>query len=285
MTPTELSNSIDQIISEANGLFIDGLGTINEEIYSSILRILKDLELDSEGYIKQNASNRRILNLAQGEFDTAISNSNYQRNLERYLNSIPSIDELNAAYFETISAVFKPNRIFIQQLQSGTINSINQLLLQDGLAAQVKIPIGEILNQNINSGGQFSGLLQQLRDFITGRNDLDARLTSYSRGILRDALFQYSRSYQEAITADLGLNFYVYLGGLTKDSRPFCTQRAGKYFGRKEVQSWAGLSWAGKNKYTTESSIFIVCGGYNCNHQLIPVDISTVPKDVIDRNA
>jgi hypothetical protein len=83
------------------------------------------------------------------------------------------------------------------------------------------------------------------------------------------------------MTADLGLEFYSYSGGLMDTSRDFCIARAGKVFHRKEVESWAGQSWAGKMRGTTESSIFIYCGGYGCTHSLVPIAKSAVPKVVL----
>lgn len=63
-------------------------------------------------------------------------------------------------------------------------------------------------------------------------------------------------------------------------TRPFCAERAGNFYTDKEIKSWAKEDWKGKNPNTTESSIFYLCGGYNCTHQLIPVHESLVPDDV-----
>jgi hypothetical protein len=71
---------------------------------------------------------------------------------------------------------------------------------------------------------------------------------------------------------------------LIDKSRQFCQVRSGNFYHQKEVENWASLEWQGKNRLTTESSIFILAGGYKCGHSIIPVDISIVPKEVIDRN-
>lgn len=235
--------------------------------------------------IRQTAANRRILARAQSEFDFIISNDTaYQSSIERYLRNVPKIESLNAAYFETISDAFSPNKVFIKQLQKQAIAYTNNILLQDGFVANVKTPLADILSQNINTGGSYSGMLDQIRTFIRGNENLDGRLISYSRGILNDTLYQYSRGYQQSVTADLGLEWYRYIGGLVKDSRSFCIERAGKYFHHKEIEAWGSLEWQGRNRYTTSSSIFVVAGGYNCSHSIVPVHISIVPEDVIERN-
>lgn len=283
MKPETLSSKIEGLIISANDRYADSVVRVQDRLYSRLVTILKGIEVDRDGFIKQSAANRKILLQAQNEFDSVISESTYQKSLERYLKTIPSINELNIDYFNTLSTAFTPNRVFIKSLQSQTISSINELLLNDGLSASVKTPLNQILNQNVNSGGSFSGMLEQLRTFIKGNEDLDGRLLSYSRGILRDTLFQYSRSFQQSVTSDLGLEWYRYIGGIVKDSREFCVDRNGGYFHESEIKAWAKLDWQGKNKLTTESSIFIYCGGHNCNHSLVPVSESAVPKEFLER--
>jgi hypothetical protein len=283
MTPRDVADKIEGLIISANDAYAAKIVGIEAKLYDDLVEILRFVDLDNEGYIKQNAGNRQILRAAEKQFESTINNSGFQQAVESHLRVIPKVDALNEAYFESISSAFKPNRVFISSLQTQAIETVNSFVLQDGLAAQVKIPLNQILNQNINTGGQFSGMLKQLRTFITGDEKLDGRLTSYSRGVLRDTLFEYSRAYQQSVTADLKLEWYLYAGGLMDKSRPFCVERAGKYFHQKEIESWASMSWAGKNNLTTDSSIFILVGGHGCVHQLIPVHESIVPRSALDR--
>lgn len=283
MQPRDLADKIEGLIVAANEQYAKAIIGVEAKLYDDLVTILRFVDLDSEGYIKQNAGNRQILRSAQKQFDTTINESGYQAAVERHLSVISRIDALNESYFESISSAFKPNRVFIKSLQTNAVETVNQYLLQDGLASQVKLPLNEILSQNFNTGGSFSGMLNQVRTFVKGNDKLDGRLTSYSRGILSDALFQYSRGYQQAVTADLRLEWYFYSGGLIDKSRPFCIERAEKYWHQNEIESWAGLTWAGKNPLTTKSSIFILAGGYSCRHSLIPVHESAVPKESKDR--
>ena len=65
--------------------------------------------------------------------------------------------------------------------------------------------------------------------------------------------------------------WYFFKGTKTKDSRAFCAARKGKYFTKKEVESWASQEWAGKNAATTKATIFTLVGGHGCKDDLIPV--------------
>ena len=284
MTASKLADSIEGLIVASSETYAGALTRVQTKLYDDLVEILRFVDVDEQGYIKQNAGNRAILRTAQNQFDKTIQGSIYQSALEQHLSVIPVIDDLNTTYFETISSAFKPNRVFIQQLQAQTIESVNSLVLQDGLAAQVKIPLNQILNQNVNSGGSYTGMLDQVRTFVKGEPSVaQGKLLSYSRNIVSDALFQYARAYQQSVTADLKLEWYRYVGGLMDTSRPFCRDRNGGYFSQKEIESWASLDWAGKNNLTTESSIFILAGGHACRHSIIPVSEVIVPAEDISR--
>lgn len=281
MTPDSLANQIEGLIITANEQYARQIIGVQSKLYNDLVTILKFIETDADGNILQNAGNRAILRAGQNQFNKTILESSYQDAVENHLRVIPRIDDLNAAYFEAVSSSFKPNRVFIKQLQASAIETVNSFVLQDGLAAQVRIPLNEILNQNINSGGSFSGMLKQVEMFVKGNDQVEGRLLRYTRTYISDTLFNYSRAFQQSVTADLGLEFYSYSGGVQDKTRPFCEERAGKFFHHKEIESWASLDWQGKNPLTTESSIFIFCGGFNCRHSLIPVHKSIVdPADI-----
>lgn len=239
-----------------------------------VVNKLKQLDTDKNGFIKQSAYNRKIVREAYTLFNP--KNTEYTLGIEQYLSAMPLMDQANNKYFEFLQINFKPNAQFTSSLRREAISSLEQLLLNDGLESQIRTPLINLLNQNINSSARFTDLVTQVRDFIVGHEN-EGQLLRYSKQITSDALFNYSRAYQQAISSDLGLEDYEYSGGVTEGgkfsggSRDFCLSRIGKRFKREEIESWASQSWTGKRRGTTSSSIFIYCGGYNCRHSLIPV--------------
>lgn len=278
MEPNELADEIEAIILAASEVFGKSASRVQTQLYNAVLLKLKDLELDDQGYVKQNATNRRILREAEAQFDAVIVSSGYTKAVEKHLAVIPKINKLNTQYFETISESFTPNKNFLKALQSQAIKNVNQIILGDGLKAQIQFPLNQILEQNVSTGGSFQGMLKQVQNFIVGEEN-EGKLLKHSKTYLRDTLFQYSRSFQESVTNDLKLDWYSYSGGIIDTTREFCAERAGKFFHRKEIESWASQTWKGKIPGTTESSIFILLGGYSCSHSLIPVSSLIVPKE------
>jgi hypothetical protein len=289
MTPEEIARAISELIDVAEIKYSEAIVKIQNSLYRRIVAVLKDLEIDSDGYILQSSKNRALIMKAEDIFDEVVKSNVYQKAVAEVVSNVPDIDELNAQYFETVSQAFKPNRNYIKSLQQQVISNVNTYALNEGVIVNVKIPLNQILNQNINSGGSFSGMLKQLETFIQGGEGTDGRLLRYSRTYLTDTLFNYSRAYQQAVTRDLKLEWYLYQGGLTKPgkksegSRDFCIDRAGHYFHHKEIEAWAGIDWAGKRQGTTESSIFMFAGGWNCKHSIIPVHVLIVPQEDLNR--
>ncbi len=283
MNPEELAQEIERLILAADSRYVSAIGRVQKDLHNQLTGILKELELDADGYIKQNAGNRKILTTADNKINEVFSSSIYTTAVNNYVNVIPKVDVQNVKYFTSINEGFKPKKLFLKNLQSDTITTIEKYILQDGLKSQVINPLSQILNQNVNSGGSFTGFQEQIKDYILGNSKVEGRALSYTRTYLMDSMFTYARTFQQAITNDLGLEFYLYSGGLIDTSRPFCIERAGKYFHHKEVESWASLQWSGKKSGTTESSIFLFAGGHVCQHEIIPVSKLIVPADVIDR--
>lgn len=283
MNPEELASVIDRLVMSADTRYTSSVARIQKDLYNQLSVTLKDLELDDDGYVRQNAFNRKVMGRAEAKIQEVFSSPLYTTAVANYVQAVPKVDIQNVKYFKAIDPGFSPKRQFLANLQTETIATIEKYVLQDGLQSQVIQPLIQILNQNINSGGQFSGFLQQVRDYVVGTESVEGRALSYSRTYLRDSLFTYTRTYQQSVTNDLGLEWYVYAGGLMDKSRNFCVHRSGNYYHHSEVESWASETWQGKKSGTTESSIFLFAGGWNCSHEIIPVSNLIVPPSDLVR--
>jgi len=281
--PSEAADRIEAAISKANAELNKVIERTQFNAYNSILAELKGLELDSDGYILQNNFNRKIIRGVGKQFDRSLNTSGYTSGLNNFIKSISTVDAINEAYFASIDESFTANALFVKDLQRQTVLSIESLLLNEGLESQIKQPLINILNQNINTGGSYAGMVQQVKDYVVGNTDHEGKLLRYSKQITQDAINNYSRAYQNSVGTSLGLVFYQYVGGIIKDSREFCRDRVNGYFHYLEVESWAKLEWQGKNALTTKSSIFVLAGGWSCGHQLMPVSTFSVPADWLNR--
>lgn len=263
------------------------MGKAQEAMLARVSRTLARLETYPNGQLKQNAANRKILRQAQLELEPALERSGYYKGLAKVTGTLDKMALANDDYFNFIVDAFQPDKAYLADLEKQSIAEIETYLANEGLEVALKRPLMDMMSQNVGSGGSFNEMLAQVRQFIVGGRlegkELEGTLLRYSRQITRDAMANFSSAYNQAIVSDTGLEFYKYVGGRVDRTREFCSERMGKYFHKREVEDWAKLSWQGKRRGTTKSSIFIYRGGYNCGHSLVAVDVSNVPKSVIER--
>lgn len=283
MTPNQLTDRVSGIVEKAEKALEKSVNSTQKALFEEIQILLNKLELDPEGLIKQNQANRKILARADEYFNQAFKDSGYFQSLNSYSDSIGELTAVNSNYFNFVLDSFKVDAQYLKSLQTSAIQTIENYLANDGLELTLKQPLREILNVNVNSGASLADMTKQVRQFILGTQDTEGKLMRYSKQISRDTLFNYSSAFQESVSQKSGLQYYLYSGASRKDSRDFCVTHANKYYHKKEVEKWAGQSWQGKRSGTTSSTIFVYRGGYNCEHSLIPVSESVVPKDVLER--
>jgi hypothetical protein len=123
----------------------------------------------------------------------------------------------------------------------------------------------EVLSKQIYeatlSGATFAESVNVVKAAVGGR------LARYGNQLVHDSLMQFNRSVNVALAKEAGIEKWKYVGSLVESSRPFCRKHKDKVYTTEEVlEIWKG-DWAGK----MEGNPFIVAGGYNCGHQLLPV--------------
>lgn len=151
------------------------------------------------------------------------------------------------------------------------INALQQVAYNEfenlGLTFQNRI--GTILYQSVLTDQPYRVTVANVRNALTGIESRTGKpMTQYAEQIAHDEYMKFNRAFETQKTKELGIKYYMYVGSLIKDSRPFCVARAGKIFTSEEVESWNKLDWAGKNP---NLPVQIACGGYNCRHHLQPL--------------
>lgn len=97
---------------------------------------------------------------------------------------------------------------------------------------------------------------------------LNGLLKRYNATYAATAFAAFDRKIQNIKSAQLGLEYFLYSGGLIKDSREWCVDHAGKVYSKEEIESWESIPWTGKAE---GRSIWEFLGGWNCQHILSPV--------------
>lgn len=190
-----------------------------------------------------------------------------------------------------------PNKTIYDEILEFSKQSAALNLLDTGVDVNFFEPILQQLNSNVFNGGNIDDLLDELKTYVTGGKDGVGALQRYVSQVANDSLTQFNATYNQTITQDLGLEFYVYTGTVIAGTRAFCNHFVNQYFHKKEVEQLGeGLDpitkkslvsenlIAGRMKGTNKSTIFIYRGGYGCKHFFSPISPRFVPKSDLQRN-
>lgn len=288
--PQETVNKLLTLIDTSVNDFVDGLNAIEREQFKELLSLLKQLDTDPQGNIRNNLNNVQLIGKIKKKMDSLVLSDPYLSKVSSFTASFNAVADLQNNYFAAISDEFRPFRILEVVKELNIDNTVN-LLTENGISANYTDGIKEILRVNITSGGSYADLVNVLRDNILGKEGEDGSLTKYAKQVATDSINQYSAQYTHAVTQDLGLEWFQYVGSIIKTSRQFCRAMCEKrYFHISEVPSILNgnidghkVSLAGLFPDTNQDNFFILRGGYQCGHQIYPVSSASVPKELRDR--
>ena len=241
-------------------------------------------ELDAKGgEIALSNKNYALADTIIDDLKKSLFEGLYGKALKDYAAEFPKQAKIADAYFKEVFDNFKPKEIYQESLKRAQLEAI-KLLDAAAVEQVVAIPLKSQLKAAIDSGASIGDTVRTITNFIEGNSEAEGILIRHVKTQAKTGFSVFDRSYSNIIAKDLGVEWYYYQGGRIKDTREFCAARVGKYFHKKEIEAMAKLEWSGKMKGTNEATIFANAGGWNCGHGFVPVAISRVPADVIERN-
>ena len=275
----EKSDRLDSVPTAFNKRVIDS----QKEIFAELLELLDKLDKNN-GEIIISAKNLDIIDDILEKLQGVVNQSEYVGAVRDFAKEFDQQGKITQEYFEKAF-----DRTEFTKLQEAVLKAKKreavELLVGGNLDGALYSPIRKILTNSVSSGSSLKDTIAGLRNVIEGGDSRLGTLDRYTKQIAYDAMATADRAYTNAIADEIGAEWYRYVGGEIKDTREFCHTRNGNYYHRKEVESWGLLKeWDGKAKGTNPNTIFILAGGYNCQHSILPVLKSSVPKDVIERN-
>lgn len=236
-----------------------------------------------DGRIIVNNKNIRILYKVIDTLKESINNADFQEATKAFVESFDQAASISDRLAKEIEKGFKPNAAQKELVQIAKDNAVSTLI-GEGLAARLTQPFVELLAANVSAGNSLLETRKQLKRFVVGTKDADGRLLANIRTNSGTALAVADRSYSAAVARQVDAQWFRYSGSVIDTTRPFCKERAGKFFHKKEIEKWAGEDWKGEIEGTNSRTIFDFAGGWNCRHSINMVSIKVVPPSVIQRN-
>ncbi len=262
--------------------FITATEKAQRQMLKEALDIISQMEMVN-GNIIASAKNFALIEKLGYTLSQSLSSFYYSDGLHTYAKEMIKQAATTEQYF---SVAFAGEFEKSPELQIVLNNSIRQTLSlfdTDAVQAVFIEPLKAQLGAIITSGSSMGEAIQNATDYIAGTPELDGRLVRYVKQTAYDGFAITDRQYTAAIAQQLKAEWYLYEGGVLKDSREFCVIRHGHYYHEKEIEKWANEQWAGKRAGTNASTIFVFAGGYNCKHSILPVSAKIVPLADINR--
>ena len=134
---------------------------------------------------------------------------------------------------------------------------------------QVRQDVKNVVLQAIRQGQTLGAFQAALRGYVVSTPEATGRLKRYWRTYAYDLFNQVTEVKNEQFRRGLGLQWFIYVGDVIKDSRQFCRAKAGKVFAVAE----ADAEWPrDPNLLGKKSGIPYVPridrGRWNCRHRI-----------------
>jgi len=249
------------------------------------------------GNIKASVKNLKQLNRVKAELDKIIITPEYQSSVGEFAKAFNTVSKIQNTYFATLTEEFTVTAV-LDEIKRLSIEETVASLTEEGLSANVTNKIYEVLSENVKSGSRWVDMNKEIRNFIAGNEETAGVLERYSGQITTDAINEFSANYTQIVTEDLGLKWSVYAGSLVEGSRDLCKELINHHYiheseipgflkgeiGNKKipVNPKTNLPY-GMKAGTTKDNFRQKRGGHQCNHQMIPVAESFVPKEIREK--
>jgi hypothetical protein len=291
----DILKKIDAAISK----FQKRIPAIQRAIFADLEDYLKKLDT-SNGRIKTTVANLRIINSIKSRLQKIILSPEYIRDVKEFAKAFNEITVLQNEYWRQVESSFKP-KTFLKEVRNQAIADTVRNLTESGIGTTISEQIATILRNNITAGGSYSELTRQLRESILDTAN-EGSLQKYTKQITTDAINQYNAQYTQAVSSDLGFEWFAYQGSDILTTRPFCDAMTDfRYFHISRVPDLlkakdlyyvkdgqkTKVPIYDKTKLphgmipgTNSANFFVNRGGYNCGHQIRPVSAALVPADI-----
>lgn len=266
---------------EAIAKLLSDMSSFQERTATRVSGILADLDISGGRLVASEANMARlseVVNLIERDF----ADPKWEAAVTDYLKSFDAIGASTVGYVTEFGAVDQALLTSLRQQYKQI--SAEYLLNPASFNRTMITPISQEVGSYIATGSKFSELVEATNRIITGGEVSDGAILGSARTTATDLVSIYQRTATKVAGDSVGAQFFYYNGPIIDTTRPFCEARAGRYWHRKEIESWANLKpWDGQIPGTNSETVFTLLGGYGCEHILVPVARRDVPASDLER--
>ncbi|MCM1034942.1 MAG: ADP-ribosyltransferase [Bacteroides sp.] len=282
-------------LDEAADTFDSIANKTQKKIYGEVITLVKELDTDTLGKVKQTITNLKRLTLIKAKLAALSKDKEWVAGISKFADYFSILQKQQNDYFShafpenTLSETAKKKHEMMKQI---AVQNTMEALIGDGLKANVTNKLNDILLRAVTTNAKFATLQEELRTHLLGGDEGKGAFVRYATTYAVTALSQFTGQNNKLLTDDLGCDWFMYVGSNIETTREFCqylTEK--KYIHRSEIPAIlkgeidghqcqiyekTGLPY-GMIAGTTADNFQVNCGGWNCRHQLVPVADAVVP--------
>jgi hypothetical protein len=238
-------------------------------------------ELDvKDGLIQETVKNYRLISILDKTYKD-FQDSSSRVFLGQIVTTTGKIATLSQTYY-TVMLSELPSRF--DNIVANTDKLINLRLGLDGGelvrggflqsffdSNTIGTELKQMTSKAVTSHTNMKDYINMLGNKINGTDETTGGLERQFQRFGYDLYQQYDRAYNESLGTEFGFKYFIYQGGLVKDSREFCVEHNNNVYSIDEAKEW--VNW--KSPTTGERPSYmnyagynpmIDFGGYNCRH-------------------
>lgn len=286
---TDIVNHLDDVTAAFN----DVVDSAQKRMLNQVITLMKDLSI-KDGRISPTVENLKIVNAIRGKLSKLVLDKKYMSGLNKLLKSFSDVQGEQIDYFKAQFGSKNLSGKYGLTLQM-SIDNTAQALSGSGINANVVDRLKSMLVRSVVSGGQFSDLVGQVREYLTDTPTSAGALSRYAKTYATTALSQFTGETNKLLTDDFKPEWYRYVGSNKETTREWCEHMTekewvhisefeqiidGKIDGKEvEIYEKTGLP-RGMIEGTNTDNILVNRGGWGCQHQFYAVDERIVPDSV-----
>lgn len=269
----EIIRRREKLLEDITEDFIRFLERAQNNLYREILSYIKDLETSGKQLNANNANIKMAFRL-RDQIRTFLRKHGYYQKIRNFGDEYDKLVIESRNYYKAISLSSVITNRDLEVLKDLRAKDVAFMFQND---ERIMNETFNLVRDSIYTRTDFTDLADRLKNMHTdtviktsqGKEvKLRGLLKRYNATYAANAYAAFDRNIQNIKSAQLGLQHFLYSGGLIKDSRNFCIARAGKTYTKKQIDSWESLNWKGKITY---ASVWTALGGHDCFHVLTPI--------------
>ena len=259
---------------------LEEMASLQGRTATRIGTILAELDI-RDGNLVASESNIGKLSQVMADIESDFVDPQWRDAVRDY---VKTFDVLDANTTEWVGQIGSIDKGLMKALRTQYKQISAEYLLNAQSFSQTLLnPIAQEVGAYMATGSRYSDLVRAVTQIVTGGDTSDGAILGNARTTVNDLVSVYERTATNIASEQVGAVFFLYQGRPIKTTRPFCRERANKYYHKQEIASWATEDWQGKTEGTNGTTIFSYLGGYNCRHVLVPVSELQVPADDLAR--